>query len=106
MSTMIPLGNLFKLRAVALTFDPASVAAASTAEQDITIPGVKVNDIVVSVNKPSSTAGLTIGNARVKAANTVSVQFVNPTAGAVDAASETWIIVIGRPESLPPTFND
>lgn len=106
MSTMIPLGNIFKLRAIQIVFDPASVATITTAEQDITVPGVKVGDIVVAVNKPSLTAGLGICNARVKAANTISVQFVNPTAGAVDAASETYTIVIARPETTPPTFND
>lgn len=106
MSTMIPLGNIFKMRAVQVTFDPASVATITTAEQDITVPGVKVGDIVMAVNKPSLTAGLGIVNARVKAANTVSLQFVNPTAGGVDAGSETYTLVIGRPESGPPTFND
>jgi hypothetical protein len=102
---MIPLGNIYKLRAVAVTFDPASVATITTAEQDVTVKGVLAGDIVVAVNKPSLTAGLGISNARVKAADTISVQFVNPTAGAVDAASETYIFVIGRPESLPGSFN-
>lgn len=105
MTTMIPRGNLLNLYAIAVTFDPASVSTITTAEQDITIAGVKVGDIVVAVNKPSHTTGVTVGNARVKAANTVSVQFVNPTAGSVDAASETWTFVIGRPESVAASFN-
>lgn len=106
MATMIPLGNIYKMRAVQVIFDPASVATITTAEQDISIPGVKVGDIVLAVNKPSLTAGLGICNARVKAANMISVQFVNPTAGAVDAASETYTFVIGRPENTPTSFND
>ncbi len=78
------------------TFDPASVSAASVAEQDITVTGVKAGDVVLSVSKPTLTAGLTLGNARVKSAGTVAVQFVNPTAGAVDAASETYTFVIAH----------
>ncbi len=100
MSTMIPYGNILKLFAVQVTFDPAAVNTITTAEQDVTVPGVKVGDIVMSVNKPSLTAGLGICNARVKAADTVSLQFVNPTAGSVNAGSEVYTMVIARPESV------
>jgi hypothetical protein len=105
MSTMIPYGNILKLIAVQVTFDPAAVSTITTAEQDVTVPGVKVGDVVVSVNKPSLTAGVGICNARVKAADTVSLQFVNPTAGSVNPASEAYTIVIGRPESTSASFN-
>lgn len=81
-----------------LVIDPASVATITTAEQDFTLTGLKVGDFV-AVNKPSCTAGLGIANARVKAADTLSITFVNPTAGSVDAASETWTIFWFRPES-------
>lgn len=106
MSTSIPFGNIFKMRAVQVSFDPAAVSTITTAEQDITVPGVMLGDIVLAVNKPSLTAGVGICNARVKAANTVSVQFVNPTAGSVNPTVETYTIVIGRPDTTPATFND
>lgn len=105
MSTSLPRGNILKMFAVGVTYDPASVATITTAEQDITVPGVNVGDIVIAINKPTLTTGVTIGNARVKSANTVAVQWVNPTAGSVDPASETYTIVIARPESLPAIFN-
>lgn len=105
MSTMIPLGNILKLFAITKTFDPAAVATITTAEQDVTIVGVKVGDIVIAVNKPSLTAGVGIVNARVKAADTVSLTFVNPTAGSVDPASETYTFVIARPESTGAAFS-
>jgi hypothetical protein len=100
MSTTIPRGNLLRLFAVSVTWDPAAVATATTAEQSVTVTGVKVGDIVVSYNKPANTAGAMPVNARVSAADTVSVSFVNPTAGSVNPASETWTFVIGRPEPL------
>jgi hypothetical protein len=99
MSTTIPRGNLMRVFAVKVTFDPAAVATITTAEQDITVAGVKAGDVVIAVNKPTLTAGLGLCNARVKAADTVSVQFVNPTAGSVNAGSEEYTIVIGRPEN-------
>ena len=98
MSVGVIQGNVRGIYAVKVTFDPAAVATITTAEQDITINGVGANDVVISVNKPSLTAGVGIVNARVKAANTVSVQFVNPTAGSVNLASESYTIVIGRVE--------
>jgi hypothetical protein len=108
MSTSIARGNIAKMFAVSVTFDPASVATITTAEQTLTVTGVQVGDIVIAVNKPTNTAGVGIVNARVSAANTVALTFVNPTAGSVDAASESWIFVFGRPErpnNLPAIFN-
>lgn len=105
MSTFIPRGNLLNIFALTKTFDPAAVATITTAEQDITVLGVKVGDIVLCVNKPTLTAGVGIVNARVKAADTVSVQFVNPTAASVDPASETYTFVIARPEATGVAFN-
>lgn len=102
MTTTVVRGNVKALWVVNVTYDPANITGtATTTEQDITVTGVKVGDVVV-VNKPSSTAGVTIGNARVKAADTVSIQWVNPTAGAVNPASETYSILIVRPEPVSP----
>jgi hypothetical protein len=105
MSTTIARGNIVKMFAVSVTFNPASVATITTAEQTVTVTGVKVGDIVMAVNKPSHTTGVGVVNARVSAADTVAVQFVNPTAGSVDPASETWTFVIARPEPLGSIFN-
>jgi hypothetical protein len=105
MPTMIPRGNLLSIHGFTVVFDPASVATITTAEQDITVPGVLVGDIVLAFSKPTLTAGLGISNTRVKAKDTISVQFVNPTAGGVDAGSETYTVVIARPEATPGAFN-
>lgn len=102
MTTTVLRGNIARAFLVTVTYDPANITGtATTTEQDITVTGVKVGDFVM-VNKPSSTAGVTIGNARVKAADTVSIQWVNPTAGAVNPASEAYLIAVFRPENTPP----
>jgi hypothetical protein len=108
MSTQVVRGNVLKLFAVSVTWNPAAVATITTAEQTVTVPGVKVGDLVVAYNKPTNTTGAMPVNARVSAADTVAVSFVNPTAGSVDPASEAWTFVIGRPEApgaLPAIFN-
>lgn len=105
MSTLVPRGNIGKIFAVSLTFDPAAVAAATTAEQSVTVNGVQVGDFIIP-EKPSATAGVGIVNARVSAANTVQLTFVNATAGSVNATSETWRFLVIRPEgSLGTVFN-
>jgi hypothetical protein len=91
---------------VRFTFDPASVAAATTAEQTVTVPGLKLGDYVLDVSKPTNTVGVAIVNARVSAANTLTVVWMNATAGAVDPASETYTMLVFRAEkSTSGAFN-
>jgi len=73
------------------TLTPASVAANTTAVQTFTVNGLAVGDSI-DVNKPSHQAGLSIGNVFVSAANTLQIQYVNTTAGAITPASEQYII--------------
>jgi hypothetical protein len=89
---------------VAMSINPASVSANTTAEQDFTLPGLAVGDFVF-VNKPSVTAGLSIANARVKAANTLSITFGNHTGSPIDAAAETYTIFWFHPEIITSTVN-
>jgi hypothetical protein len=46
----------------------------------------------IDINKASHQAGLSIGNVRVSAANTLAIQYVNTTAGAITPTSEQYII--------------
>lgn len=78
------------------TLNPTSVAANTTAEQTFTVTGIGVNDIILSVTKPSITAGIGIGNSRVSAANQIAITFINPTAGAIDPAQEDYKITVLR----------
>lgn len=86
-----PIRGLYKF---ATLLSPVLVAANTTAEQLLTVPGLKVGDIILSINKPTAQAGLGIVGARVSAANTLAVTFVNDTAGGLTpTAAETYQIV-------------
>lgn len=82
-----------------LSIDVASVAANTTAEQDFTLTGLKVGDYV-GVNKPSLSAGLGVSGVRVKAADTLSITFVNATGSGIDPAAETYTIWVMRAENV------
>jgi len=88
--------NSFSLFDFDVIIDPASIAAATTAEQDFTVAGLGANDIPFTLIKPTLTAGIGIGNIRVKAADTLSVTFINTTAGAIDPPSETYKLLVIR----------
>lgn len=88
-SPSISLAQVMRSFTAALT--PVSVAANTTAEQTFTVPGLPASSQVV-VNKPTVTAGLGIGGARVSAANTLAINFINNTASAIVPPAETYTI--------------
>lgn len=92
-----------------LVLSPALIAQGTSAEQTFPCNGLAVGDFV-AVSKPTTQAGLSIGNARVSAANTLAITFVNtPSAGGniTPTASETYLILhapglfSGRPNFIP-----
>ena len=87
--------NLSQVRVYSQSLDVASVAANVSAEQTFTVTGLATTDKVF-VNKPSLSAGLGVVNARVSAADTLALTFMNTTAGAVDPGAETYTIVAIR----------
>jgi hypothetical protein len=80
---------------VPLTLTPASVAAATTVEQTFTLLGVQPGD-AIDVTPPGLTAGVSVVGARISANNTVALQFVNTTAGALTPLAGSYIFVIFR----------
>jgi hypothetical protein len=98
--------NEDRWQVVTFTYDPASVAAATTAEQTVTVNGLRVGDSVFNPSKPTLTAGVGIVNVRVSAANTLAVTWVNATASPVDPPPEVYSILVMRPEKIQAgTFN-
>lgn len=89
---------------VTQSLDVTEVAANTTAERDFTVTGLKVGDFV-SVNKPSVSAGLGVAGARVKAADTLSIVYVNATGSAIDPAAETYTIFWFRAEAATSRVN-
>jgi hypothetical protein len=97
-------GNTDKLKLLTITWDPANISGTNTtSEQTLTVPGVAVGDFVV-VTKPTLSAGVGIVNARVSAANTVAVQWVNATGSAVNPGSEAYLVLVMRPDATLNAF--
>lgn len=71
---------------VTATLDFPSVAAAGTQTLTVTCPGASVNDVVV-MSLPATLSNGVFYDARVSAANTITVRAMNITAGAIDPAS-------------------
>lgn len=105
MSTGVKFGNVLGFGVAAVSLDVASVAANTTAEQTFTVNGLKTT-MAVFVCKPSASAGLGVVNARVSAANTLAITFVNATAAPIDPAAETYQVVWFNAESSPTTVTD
>ena len=98
MSSGITNGNAFGTYILSASLTPSSVATITTAEQVFTVTGTNPGDVVF-VNPPSLTAGVTCTACRVAVADTVRIQFVNPTAGSVTPPAGTYVFLIARPES-------
>jgi hypothetical protein len=94
-----PLGNIIGNWVLAVTLTPAVVGTAGSVEQSFTIPGLKLGDFI-DVAKPTLQAGLGIGNARVSAANTLALTFINATAVSITpTAGEVYQVGVTRPEN-------
>jgi hypothetical protein len=92
-------GNVRGMFLMMATINPASVAAATTADQTFTVRGLRASDVLIMVQKPTLSAGLGIANWRISAANTIAITFVNATAGAVDPGSEVYKLLVARPDT-------
>jgi len=100
-STNVVRGNLQFSALLGPTLSPISVAPNTVAEQTFTVTGLLVGDFV-NVTKPTTQAGLGIVNARVSAANTLALAFMNATAATITpTASEVYNIAVDRPEVAP-----
>lgn len=100
MSTGVLLGNTTNISLVTATFDVASVGAATSVQQNVTVLGVRPSDFIVVANA-THTAGLVYGPCVCTTANTVAMTIANVTAGALDPASQTFTFLVSRPETLP-----
>ncbi len=85
--------RLVDIRKEDLTWNPAAIAANTTAEQTVTLSGLKTDDIILAVIKPTVTAGVGIIQSRVSAADTLAVTWINTTAGSLNPAEEVYTVV-------------
>lgn len=95
----IPTGNIQNILLIQATLSPTIVNTITAPEQTFTVNGLLVGD-VVNVYKPTVQAGLGVLGARVTAANTLGIQFINPTAGNITpTAGEIYVIKVVRAEN-------
>jgi len=74
-----------------------SIPANSSAEISVTVNGVLLSDFV-EVNKQNHVAGLSVGNSRVTAVNTIAIQMVNSTASPIALqTTDQYLVSIERP---------
>ena len=91
-----PVGNVWKPGVFTVTLSPSSVANATSAEQTFTMTGLLTTDYVY-VNKPTAQAGIGIVGARVSAADTLAITFMNATAATVTpTASQKYVVNVVR----------
>jgi len=103
-STTLARGNALQTFYVSPSITPAEVAANITAAQTFTVPGLLTTDHVTVSSVAAQTAGIFVADARVSAANTLSVQFGNCTAGALTPVAGSYILDVIRFEGpLPAT---
>ena len=96
-TTQSPIGNIQKIGTFAITLTPAAVAATSAPIQNFAATGIGLltTDSVV-VTPPGATAGVAQASAWVSAADQLSLQFVNPTAGSLTPPSGTYLVDVFR----------
>jgi hypothetical protein len=87
--------ELTNIKVYSQTITAASVGAATVAEQTFTVTGLTTADKVI-VNPAAISNATGIAGARVSAADTLAVRFVNPTAGALTPTAGTWTIIAIR----------
>lgn len=93
-----PIGNVWKVGVFTLALTPASVATVTAPAQVFSNTGIglKVGD-QVDVSPPSATAGVALCSAWVSAADQLSIQWVNPTVGALTPPAGNYTVAVLRP---------
>lgn len=80
----------FVIETVDVTVDYASIPAATAPDQAVAVPGSRVGDAVIVTPLGVWIANVTQPQGRCLVAGTVQVRVCNPTAGAIDPASQSF----------------
>lgn len=99
MSVTTLSGNTVSITTVDVSLTPAEVATIVAPAQTFTVPGVKSGDTII-VAPPAQTAGVAITNAYASDDDEISIQFVNPTAGALTPAAGVHKVTVIRHEGV------
>src|SRR6266403_1541643 len=92
-----PVGNVWKMGRFALSLTPAAVLTVTAPAQNFAATGIGLltTDTVI-VTPPSATAGVALTSAWVSAADQLTIQFVNPTAGSLTPPAGTYFVTVFR----------
>jgi len=95
-----PSGSVTRIKGQ-VTIDLPSAGAAAVTIATVTIPGLLVGDLIL-LTPPAGglSVAIAVGAAYVSAANTAKVPLINPTAGALDAASAVFDYCVFRSTPL------
>lgn len=93
-------GNISVINLINVTLDLPEIAANTSEENDVTVPGLKVGDVVI-VTPDTFAAGVVYEATKVDANDTLPVRTINSTGTGVDPASGTFSLVIFRSEGVP-----
>lgn len=96
-TVQMPVGNLWKVGRFAISLTPSAVATVTAPVQTFSATGIGLltTDTVV-VTPPGTTAGVAQAAAYVSAADTLAIQFVNPTAGSLTPPAGTYLVTVFR----------
>lgn len=99
-TVQLPTGNIWKVGVFNLTLSPTAVNTITAPEQTFAATGIGLlTTDQVQVQCMAPLAGVGIVNARVSAADTLAIQFVNPTAGNLTpTASTIYRVTVLRPQ--------
>lgn len=91
-------GAFSEMWAVSLTVDPSSIAAGAEDSANFTVPGLAVGDMMIGFTtgvSPTADGDILV---YISAANTLTIRISNLNgSSALDLASSTWKVLIGRP---------
>lgn len=89
-TAQMPVGNIWKVGVFNLTLSPAIVNTVTAPEQTFTATGIGLlTTDQVHVQCMAPLAGVGVINARVSAADALTLQFCNPTAGNLTPTAST-----------------
>lgn len=96
-TTQAPIGNIQKIGTFLVTLTPSAVAATTAPVQNFANTGIGLltTDAVI-VTPPGATAGVAMASSWVSAADQLSLQFVNPTAGSLTPPAGSYRVTVFR----------
>jgi hypothetical protein len=97
-TVQLPTGNVWKFGLFKLTLSPTQIAISTAAEQTFSTTGIGLitTDFVWVNYQGTSNTGFGIVNARVSAADALSITFVNPGIAAVSPTTASFQVLVMR----------